>query len=886
MLITPEESIKKDVDVYHNYKLIDGPIKVEKIKVMHGANYFSAGPIVLFRINLGEYDEVFTNMIPGFFEKIKTAVPSLYDHYCSVGKPGGFFQRIIDGTLLGHVIEHTSIELQTLAGMDVGYGKTRSTLKQGVYNVIFRYMDEEAGLYAGKASINLINSLLLDLPFDIGEIIHNLIEIREKRLLGPSTQAIVDEATKRDIPFLRLDAYNLVQLGTGKFHKMIRATLTSDTNMIAVEIADNKYLTSIMLKDAGIPVLETIKTDNIGDIFEFYNRIKSSIVIKPIDSYLGKNSSVNIKTPEEIVVGFNLAHEFSNMVLAQPYIEGNSYRLLVIDYKFVAATELLSPTIVGNGKDTIQILIDKLNAEPQRQKGDKNHLSKVEIDIMTQRLLKAASYTLETVLPKGEKFVLKKSGNPKLGGTSKDVSDKVHPFNIFLAERAAMVVGLNVAGVDIHAKSIETPINENGGVVLEVNAAPDFRMHINPTEGERRNVPEYLLNMLFPKNTKARVPIFSITGTAGKTIAARFLDYCLRNEGHNTGLTTSEGLFITNIQLMKGDMTSPESVSLVLKDPTIDCAILETSREGIIRSGLGYKFADYGIVLNIYNEHVGQDDIKYIEDLAYAKSVVAEEVYESGYTILNADNEMVFEMHERIYSKLALFSQKFDNPEVVKHINKGGLGVYLDGNKIIITRKKRTIELIRLEDIPLTFNNTAPFLNDEILAVITVLTAYGVLEDNIRKYLKEFKPDIINLPGRMNLIKYKDYTLLIDNAHNSAAFEGLKVFLSHHKNYKVGVIDAAGDRHDDEIAMLGNIAAQTYNELYLYEGIDSRGRGEGEIVNLLKKGALEAGMKDELIHVFPDFKEACINAKNNIKSGSWLVILTARFDLLHETLGV
>lgn len=883
MIQDQEEFVQKNLDDYKNYKVNDGPIKVENIKVFHGANYFSAGPIVLFRVDLGDFDEVFTNEISGFYEKLTSTIPTLYDHYCSIGKPGGFFQRVHDGTLLGHVIEHTAIELQTLAGMDVGYGKTRSTLKQGVYNIIFRYFDEEAGLYAGKAAVNLINSFLLDQKFDVKEIVKDLIDIRERRLFGPSTQAIVDMANRRDIPFFRLDSYNLVQLGTGKYHKRVRATITSDTSLIAVETADNKYLTSLMLKDAGIPVPETIKTDNLDEIIGFHENINAALVIKPIDSYLGKNSMVDISTKEEIISGFELAKEFSDFVLVQPFIKNaNSYRFLVIDYKFVAAAELRPPRIIGNGLNSVKELIDILNNEPERMPGDKNKLSKVEIDIMTERILKAKNLTLESILPAGEALVIKKTGNPRLGGTSENVTAKVHPFNIFLAERAARVIGLNVAGVDILAESIETPINENGGVVLEVNAAPDFRMHINPAVGESINVAEHLINMLFPEGTKTRVPLFSITGTTGKTITARFLDHCLRKEGYKTGLTTSDGLFINNIPLMKGDMTYPEHVSLVLKDPTIDCAILETSREGIIRSGLGYKFADYGIVLNIYNEHVGQDDIKYIEDLAYAKSVVAEEVYEGGFTILNADIELVLEMRERLYSTLILFSKDSNNAEIKKHMLAGGMAVYINNDNICISGH----DLLPLSEIPLCFENKAAMMYDEILASVAALAAHGIKQENIKKYLKEFKPDVENLPGRMNLINFSDYRILIDNAHNSEGFNGLKLFLDDFGDEKAGVIDAAGDRYDEEIIKLGNIAGKTYSKLFLYEGVDNRGRGKGEILALLKKGAVESGLSEEQIFVFEDLESACKNAISSMQRNQLLVILTADFEKIRALLNI
>ncbi|MCD4679173.1 MAG: cyanophycin synthetase [Bacteroidales bacterium] len=718
--------------------MIKGPLKLEKIEVMQGANYFSGGPVVLLRLDLGSYDEVFTDQIPGFYEKLSKILPTLFEHYCSVGKPGGFFIRVKEGTLLGHVCEHIAIELQTLAGMDVAYGKTRSTLEQGVYNIIFRFFDEVCGVYAGKAAINIVNSLLSNKTFDVFEVIENLVHIREDNLPGPSTQSIIDETNKRNIPSLRLDSYNLIQLGTGKYQKRIRATITSDTSLIAVETADNKHLSYIMLNDAGIPVAETIKANTPDDILSFRKKNRKSIVVKPNDAYLGKNSMLDINTKEEITQAFDFASEFDKDIIAQAFIKGKSYRLLVIDYKFVAATELIPPIIIGDGKHDIKQLISDLNKDPERQYGDKAKLSKVEVDIVTERIFNSKNYSLDTILPKGEKLILKNSGNPKFGGTSIDVTEKAHEYNRFIAERVAHVIGLNVAGVDIITKDIAIPIDKNEGKVIEVNAAPDFRMHINPAIGKKRDVANDLLNMLFPLEKKNRIPVFSVTGTAGKTIAVSLLDYCLKNAGYVNGYTTSEGLYISGHRLKSGDMTYPEYAKFVLKDPTIECAILETSSRGILQQGLGYSYADYGIVLNIKDDNVGMNDIKYIEDLAYVKSVVAEQVYEDGYAILNADYELILEMRERVYSKLALFSTNANNPEIAKLIAKKGLAVYIENNTIYISNRGKTSGLILINDIPLTKNKNHAFIIESLLGTITALTAHGLTNEQIRKSLSTF----------------------------------------------------------------------------------------------------------------------------------------------------
>jgi len=718
-----------------NYQLIEGPLKVLDLKVMHGANYFSAGKVIVIKLDLGEYDEVFSNEIPGFYEKLKKHIPSLIEHHCSIGEKGGFFKRVKEGTLLGHITEHAAIELQTLAGMDVAYGKTRMTRKQGIYNVVFRFLDEVAGVYAAKVAVNLINSILLDLPFDVEQAVSNLIDIREKRLLGPSTQAIVEEAKKRNIPYLRLDDYNLVQLGTGKYHKRIRATITSDTNFIAVETVDNIVLTSLMLKNAGIPVPEVVRTKSLKDILTFQQNLQKPIVIKPVKSNTPKTICINLANADEITNAYNWAKQYNEDFICQQNIEEDIYRLLIIDDKFVATSKLIPPEIIGDGKLTIKQLIENLNLK--RGVGDKADLTKVEIDEITNKILFDKKYSLKTILPKDEILTLKISGNMKFGGLSEDVTDSVHPMNIFLAERAAKVIGLNVAGIDIIAPNLKESILKNNGFVIGVNAAPDFRMHLKPTIGEPRNVAENLVNMLFPEKKKTRIPIFSITGTKGKTLAVDLISNILQNSGYTVGIISSDGLFIGDNCLMKGDMTHPKSVSLVLKDPTIDAAVLETSRKGILNYGLGYEFADFGIVLNLEEEKV-EDDLLYLEDVAYAKSVVAEQVYDDGFTILNADYEMIEEMRKRLYSNLILISKSYQNESARIHSENGGISVVLDEKKIVILNGSDRIELLHLNDLADDLKMKLEKNFEILLGVVAALFAFGIDVKNIREGIEIF----------------------------------------------------------------------------------------------------------------------------------------------------
>lgn len=723
---------------YINYPVNPGPVTVEDIGVLYGANYFSGGPVVRFRINLGEYDEVFTNKIPLFFEKLKTAVPSLYNHHCSVGRAGGFFERMKDGTLLGHVMEHTAIELQNLAGMDVGFGKTRGARQKGVYNVVFRFFDEIAGIYAGKAALNLINSIITGQDFDVNEIIGNLAVIREKRLLGPSTQAIVDEALRRKIPVIRLDKYNQVQLGTGRFKKTIRATITGDTSVLAVETTDDKYLTNNILDEAGIPVPVQIITKELPDIISFYHQLQRPLILKPAQGYQGKRVSIGLDSEEALENAFNWVKEFHEEVIAQEDIPGGTYRLLVIDFQVVAAVRLIPPKITGNGSDTIAELIEALNNEPGREFGDKGILSKVEVDNETLKILELRMLNPDSVLPSGEEVFLKNTGNMRLGATATDFTDQVHPFNKFLASRAARILNLNVAGVDIISEDISQPLTANYGKVIEVNAAPDFRMHFKPAFGTPRYVQREFVSMLFPSGIQHSIPVYSVTGSKGKALCASIINAGLIALGLKTGIVSRKGLYINDFCLVEGDATDSANVAIALKDPTIDSLVVETPVESILKSGLGYEYAHFGIVLNLVDlksEYYTYDHIRDIEDIAYAKMVVAEQVYDAGYAILNADVKQIVEMRPRVYSNIAFFSKNPQNAAFNKQVANGGTAILCNAGLITIYDKGIETVIINTESIPGFQEAGEGFAMDAILASALALYLSNASVDLVRNIL-------------------------------------------------------------------------------------------------------------------------------------------------------
>ena len=583
-------------------------MKILEIKVLKGPNYWSVRrpKLIQMKLDLEEMEQRPTNSIEGFRQRLENLFPTLYEHRCSEGVPGGFFSRVEEGTWMGHVIEHIALEIQTLAGMDCGFGRTRGTgEKEGVYYVIFDYMEEDAGVYAAKAAVRIAQALVDGTEYNLETDIQEMREIREDTRLGPSTGCIVDEAAKRGIPYIRLNKQSLVQLGYGVHQKRIRATIASTTSNIAVDIACDKEETKNLLEAAEVPVPKGVVIRTEAGLDDAIERLGYPLVIKPIDGNHGKGNTTNIINREQALKAFEAAKQYGRNVIVEKFITGFDFRALVINYKFICAALRTPAAVTGDGVNTIQWLIDETNKDPRRGYGHEKVLTQITIDQFTQKMLDDVGYTLETIPAKGELVLLKPTANLSTGGTSTDVTDEVHPANIFMFERIARIIGLDICGIDIMVKDLRSPINENGGAILEVNAAPGFRMHIDPSEGLPRNVAEPVVDMLFPKGSAGRIPIIAITGTNGKTTTTRLTAHIAKSAGKKVGYTTSDGVYIQNQMMMKGDCTGPISSAFVLKDPTVDFAVLECARGGILKSGLAFQNCDVAIVTNVAADHMG-----------------------------------------------------------------------------------------------------------------------------------------------------------------------------------------------------------------------------------------------------------------------------------------
>lgn len=719
----------KPETILDNYTLLAGPVEVEALQVLGGANYFSGGPVVLMQINLHEFDEIYTNQINGFFESLSKAMPSLIEHHCSEGVRGGFFMRVLDGTLLGHVIEHTAIELQTMAGMDVNYGKTRSTRTQGVYNVIFRFKDVYAGQYAGKAAANLVNSILLGLDFNVEEVIQQLIAIREERLLGPSTQSIVDAALDKKIPWLRLDDYNLIQLGSGKFQKRLRSTLSSDTAAIAAENVRDRVLSLRMLRDAGIPTARVLDPTS-----------PSNEHFPAILTYAYRSTDFpDIKIP--IFESANLQAALAAFDKQRPLLLWKQpsticWRYLCIGGKLIAVSRVVPPTLIGDSIHSVSELLAMLNEDPKREIGDKGNLGKVALDSEVEAVLNSQNVDLKSIPEKGSVLHLAGSANPKNGSSSSAYSEFIHQRNIFIIEKAARIMGLDIAGIDVYGGSPDIAFDESDAIITEVFAAPNLRVHINPSEGKAVDVANAILDHLFPPGSPMHIPLISVTGSKGKTSCIGFIYECLVDAMRHPGLVSSSGLFIGNECISYDKMASHEAAAILLKDPDIDCALIETSIEDISHYGLAYDYADYGIVLNICEDDIENSEFHCLEDLSYAKSVVAEEVYAQGLSVLNADDPLVAEMAKRCPGEIAIFSHQESNvPLDIAAIPS--LKVWASSTTInISTKGGKTHSFGPVSDDCI---NNQGMIYDSILAAVAVLSHMDIPDELINKHLLTYQ---------------------------------------------------------------------------------------------------------------------------------------------------
>lgn len=851
-------------------------MKIVSLRVMRGPNYWSVSRhrLIVMKLDLGQYEQKPTNMLPGFADRLLKLMPSLYEHHCSEGAPGGFLLRVKEGTWLGHVVEHIALEMQTLAGMDVGFGRTRSATEPGHYFVVFAYMEEQAGLFAAEAAVDLVLALAQGAEYDLEYSLQTLREIRERERLGPSTDAIVAEAQRRGIPWLRMNETSLVQLGYGVNQQRIRATISGRTSSIAVDLASDKEETKIMLRMGGIPVADGTSVATVRELERAVRKLGYPLVIKPLDGNHGRGASINISSWEEAVAGLEEALVISSRAIVERFIEGQDHRLLVINHQFVAASLRTPAAVTGDGVHTIQELINLTNADPRRGYGHEKVLTCISVDDHTLGILQEKSLTLDSVLPQGQFLALKSTANLSTGGTATDVTDQVHPLNVLMAERISRIIGLDICGIDVMTTNISQPLADTHGAVLEVNAAPGFRMHTAPTVGQPRNVAAPVIDMLFPQGAKATIPIIAVTGTNGKTTTTRLIAHMVKNVGYRVGFTTTDGVYIHNQLVEKGDCTGPASAQLVLRDPSVEFAVLECARGGIVRAGLGFQQSDIGIVTNVAEDHLGLNDIHTIEDMARVKAVVIESVRRDGYAILNADDDLVYDMRHDAICNVALFSLDENNPRILEHCANGGLAAVVSNGSVVICKGAWKMRVGRIVNFPITFDGKASFMVQNILpAALAGFISNFRLED-IRAAIETFSPGSAMTPGRLNYYNFERFGVLIDYAHNTAGMIALGQFVDKlEASVKVGIVAGVGDRRDEDIINLGAVAARYFDELIVREDSDLRGREPGEVIDLLQVGIAREKPLARVTPVHGEL-EALQYAIENAKEGCLITICT------------
>lgn len=826
---------------------IRNSMKILKTQTLRGPNYWSIRrqKLIQMRLNLEDVADKPSNLIPGFYQGLVTVLPSLVEHFCSRNHRGGFLERVKEGTYMGHIIEHIALELQELSGMPVGFGRTRETSTAGVYNVVFEYVYEEAGRYAGRAAVRLCNSIIKTgsyPPEELAQDIADLNDLRASSALGPSTETIIKEAETRSIPWMMLGARSMVQLGYGVNQRRIQATLSDHSGILGVELACDKEGTKTILRDGGIPVPR-------GTVIFYLDELENAIadvggypiVIKPLDGNHGRGITIDINSWEDAEDAYDLAVSASKTrsVIVEKYYQGNDHRILVINGKLIAVSERIPAHVTGDGESTIADLIEQTNQDPNRGDGHDNVLTKISIDRTSLSVLKRQGFEMDSIPKEGEIVYLKATANLSTGGIAIDRTDDIHPQNIWIAERTAKIIGLDIAGIDVVTPDITKPLGEVDGVIVEVNAAPGFRMHVAPSQGLPRNVAAPVLDMLYPNNHPTRIPILAVTGTNGKTTTTRLLAHLYRQTGKVVGYTSTDGIYLGEYMVEKGDNTGPLSAGVILRDPTVEVAVLECARGGMLRSGLAFDSCDVGIVLNVAADHLGLGDIDTIEQMAKVKGIIAEAVNPEGYAVLNADDPLVAEMAKSVKGKVAYFSMSQNNPIIIDHLRRDGIAAIYENGYLSIFEGEWTLRIEKAENIPVTMKGMAPFMIANALAASLAAFVNGVDIELIRQGVRSFNPGAAQTPGRMNLFELKDHSVLVDYAHNPAGYEAVGAFVKNWNGDRLGVIGGPGDRRDEDLMLLGKIAAQTFNYIIVKEDDDKRGRAHGEVADLIVKGILE-----------------------------------------------
>ena len=866
-------------------------MKIVSSNVYVGPNIYAHFPVIRHVLDLGVLEDWPTGRLgKSFVDPLLEYLPGLHEHGCSYREPGGFVRRLREdeGTWLGHVMEHVAIELQNVAGSGVTFGRTRSIDGQpGHYNMVFQYLDAEVGRDASRLSLELIHSLLPDevrpdeAPADdwnFAEERDNFIRYAQSRAFGPSTGSLVQAAEDRGIPWIRLNRQSLVQFGHGRYQQRIQATTTSRTSNIAVELASDKEETNSILRDLGLPVPKQRLVRRAKDAVRAAERIGFPVVLKPLAGNHGRGVSINLKTPAEVEVAFDKAREHGRSVIVESFLEGYDHRLLVVNGKLVAAAKRMPGHVVGDGKCTMAQLVDIVNDDPRRGVGHEKVLTRLEFDDQAERLLQKLGYDRDTVPGNGEIVYLRSTANLSTGGTAIDVTDVIHPDNREMAERTIKAIGLDIGGVDFLTKDITESYRETGGGICEVNAGPGFRMHVAPSEGTPRDVAGPVIDMLFPPDKPSRIPIAAVTGTNGKTTTSRMLAHILKMSGHTVGFTSTDGVYIGGQLTVPGDMTGPVSAKMILRDPSVDAAVMEVARGGMLRGGLGFQHCNVSACLNIAADHLGLKGIDTLEQLAELKRVPIEVAKDAA--VLNADDSLCLQMADYTDAEtLCYVTMNPGHPLVKQHIRAGGQAFVLEegmnGHMITIYDNEAHTPLLWTHLIPATIEGRA--MHNVQNAMFAAALAYNMKQsiEDIRQGLRTFDSTFFQAPGRMNIYNEHPFKVILDYAHNPAAVKAMCNLVDRFEpeGRRIVVLAAPGDRRDEDIRDIAAVAAGHFDHFICRCDDNRRGRGPDEVAVMLKNKLLEDGISADRIDVVPDEQEATSMALRMAGPGDLILVL-------------
>lgn len=868
-------------------------MKILSTNVYVGPNTWAGFPVIRHVIDLGILEQWPSAKIGAeFIDALVSALPGLQEHGCSYRQSGGFVRRLREdeGTWLGHVWEHCALEVQCMAGAEVSFGRTRSTDTEGQYNMVFAYKQRDVGLDAGQLSLRLLMHLLpaelqqqidydFDTDFDWADELNEYVLSAQKREFGPSTGSLVKAAEQRNIPWMRLNDYSLVQFGHGKYQQRIQATITSQTKHIAVEISCDKEDTHNLLHKLGLPVPQQRMIYSERAAVRAARSIGFPVVLKPLNANHGRGVSINLTTDEQVITAFEFAKEqgTSRAVLVENFITGFDHRMLVVNNELVAVAKRVPGHVKGDGKSTIAALIEVVNSDPRRGIGHEKVLTKLALDKQAKRLMAEAEIDENTVLPADEIFYLRDTANLSTGGTAIDLTDVVHPDNRDMAVRAIMSVGLDVGGVDFLTDDISRSYKEIGGAIVEVNAAPGFRMHVAPSEGTPRDVSGKVIDMLFPPSALTQIPIAAITGTNGKTTTSRMLGHIMKTSGHTVGMTSTDGVYVDGKLSVKGDMTGPASAQIVLRDPTVDFAVMETARGGLLRSGLGYQSSDVAACLNVTADHLGLGGIDTVEQLATVKRVVVESA--TGTAVLNADDIHCLRMADFASAeRICYVTMNSDHSLVKEHIRAGGRALVLEkgmnGDMIAIYDKGTHIPVLWSHLIPATMEGKAMHNVQNAMFAVAMAYSFDVELDNIRHGLRTFDTNFFQAPGRTNVFNEHPFKVILDYAHNPAAFRAMADLVTRLdvKGRRIAVLSAPGDRRDQDIYEAAEIMAGKFDHYICKADDNRRRRGHDEVPQMLQQGLLNHGVDACNISVIADEQKAVETALHMAQEGDLLMV--------------